>query len=335
MLKFFKNPFAITGTRSAVPATDPGTGEVNYPTGYTPPYQLPKTDPSSRNIERDKMNQLFFDITNELQLLQANGVPDFITTALNEGSPYEYGRGALVRYDDGVNGPRVFVSRINTNTDLPTVAASWSPVRFGGIPVAIAAGTANALTATFSPTLGLTPTGTLFLLRHAATNTAAATLAVDGGAAKPIVKADNVNIQAGDIPGAASWGLYAYDVTLDKYVLLTVVPLPPASTAEAQAGTATNRTVTPANLGATVLGIGQTWQSVTRSPGVTYTNTTGRPILLSLYASAASGTTDLTVAGVIVGQTVFNNTGHTISAVIPNGATYSYTGNLHNARELR
>lgn len=248
MLKFFKFPFAITGTRSTVPPTDPATGEVNYPTGYPGQYALPKTDPTSRNIERDKFNQLMFDITNELQLLQANGAPDFITTALNEGSPFEYGVGAVVRYDDGVNGPRLFESRVAANTDLPTVAASWRPLRPSGLPVAIAGGTANDLTAAFVPSLGLVPDGTTFLIRHAAANTGAATLAVNGGPAKPIVKSNNVNLQAADIPGAASWGIYAYDLTLDKYVLLAVTGLPAANTAEAQAGTANNRTITPLSL---------------------------------------------------------------------------------------
>lgn len=83
------------------------------------------------------------------------------------------------------------------------------------------------------------------------------------------------------------------------------------------------------------LGYTQKWQSVTRSPATNYTNTTGRPIMLNLYASSASGTAELTVAGVIVGQTVFNSSGKTMSAVIPPGAVYSYTGPLHNARELR
>lgn len=247
MLKFFKNPFAVTGTRAAIPAADPGTGEVNYPTGYPAQYQLPKTDPLSRNIERDKMNQLFFDTQQAIAELQARGTPDFITTALNEGVAFEYGVGDRVRYDDGVNGPRVFVSRVAANVDLPTVAASWAPARDFS-PAAVAAGTANALTAVLSPSLGLTPTGTVFYLRHAAANTAAVTLALNGGGAKAVVKGNDQPLIAGDIPGAGSWGAYVYDLTLDKYVLLVVNALPVASTGEAQAGTADNRIITPLRL---------------------------------------------------------------------------------------
>jgi len=86
---------------------------------------------------------------------------------------------------------------------------------------------------------------------------------------------------------------------------------------------------------ATVLGSGQSWQAVTRTAGVTYTNSTGRTIALVLYGSAGSGTTTLTVGGVVVGQTVFNSSGGSIFSLIPNGVNYSYTGVGQNARELR
>lgn len=218
MLKFFKNPFAIIGTRAAIPAADPGTGEVNYPTGFPAPYQLPKTDPLSRNIPRDQTNQLYFDITSALQELQGHGVPDFITTALNEGVPYSYSIGDRVRYDDGT-ATRVYESLTNANTALPTVAASWRLVRTG-TPISVAGGTGNALTAAFVPTLYSLRNGDVFILEHTAANTGAATLAIDGGAALAVVKGADLPLIAGDIPGANSWGLYVYDASLTKFVLV-------------------------------------------------------------------------------------------------------------------
>lgn len=218
MLKYFRLPFAILGNRAAVDDDDPGTGVVNYETGYPPPYQLAKTDPSSRNIERDKMNEIFYDITQELQLLQAHGVPDFITTVLNGGTPHAYAVGDRVRYDAG-SGPRVYESLVAANVDLPTVAASWRPV-YAGMPYAAAAGTANALTAAFVPALVAVRNGDPFVLRHAAANTGGVTLAVDGGSALPVVKGSDTALTASDIPGAGSYGLYVYDATLNKFVLL-------------------------------------------------------------------------------------------------------------------
>ena len=83
------------------------------------------------------------------------------------------------------------------------------------------------------------------------------------------------------------------------------------------------------------LGYGQTWQAVTRAASTTYTNTTGKPIQLNIYGSGASGTVNLTVGGVVVGQMIYANTGGTISAIIPHGISYSYTGAISNAFELR
>jgi len=84
-----------------------------------------------------------------------------------------------------------------------------------------------------------------------------------------------------------------------------------------------------------VLGSGQTWQAVTRAPATTFTNTTGRTIAFSAYGSSGSGTSALTVGGVIVSQTVYNSSGATISGLIPPGTNYSYSGITLNVRELR
>lgn len=292
MLKFFRIPFALIGTRAAVPDVDPGDNSVNYEEGFTLPYELPKTNPASLNIPRNQTNQIYFDLSNELALLQAHGTPDYITSALNGGTPYAYSIGDRVRYDDGTNGPRVFVSRVDSNTALPTVAANWSPVR-DAPPVGVAAGTANALTAALSPSLGLVPAGTLFYLRHAAANTGAATLALNGGPAKAIVRLNDLPLGAGDIPGAGSWGAYLYDLTLDKYVLLTAQAF--ASTAEAQAWTSLTRALSPGGLVAAMQGSNQSLAAsgFQRLPGGTIFQwgTTA-----SIASNASSGTLTFPVA---------------------------------------
>lgn len=79
------------------------------------------------------------------------------------------------------------------------------------------------------------------------------------------------------------------------------------------------------------LGLVQTWQDVTgsRAAATTYTNSTGRPIQIAIYAGATSGgTITLTIAGVQVGQhtngSAILNTGQVVG-IVPNGATYSIT----------
>jgi len=89
-------------------------------------------------------------------------------------------------------------------------------------------------------------------------------------------------------------------------------------------------------------GVGQTWQDVTasRSAGVTYTNTTGRPIVAELYFHSPS-------AGAIRGMTVDGITYKdgsnaswvdvNLTKIIPNNSTYSVSNiaNLITWSELR
>lgn len=89
-------------------------------------------------------------------------------------------------------------------------------------------------------------------------------------------------------------------------------------------------------------GVGQTWQAVTRTNGSTYTNSTGKPIMVLAGFTAVSGTPTVTavVAGTTIATWVFPyGTGNPISFIIPVGSTYSITWaagtNLAYWNELR
>ncbi len=88
---------------------------------------------------------------------------------------------------------------------------------------------------------------------------------------------------------------------------------------------ATNLTGTANSLNAG-LGVNQTWQSVTRAIGTTYTNSTGKPITVAITATCSAGLTvqGLTINGVAVYAASVNviNAASGFSLVIPNGATY-------------
>lgn len=102
-----------------------------------------------------------------------------------------------------------------------------------------------------------------------------------------------------------------------------------ATNAEVQTGTDTIKAVTPAGLLSAVIGLGQTWQVVTRVSGTTYTNSTGKPIMASMFSSVGNCTT--IVNGVNVAATGQYGT----TVIIPNGATYSFTGTVSGVSELR
>ena len=83
------------------------------------------------------------------------------------------------------------------------------------------------------------------------------------------------------------------------------------------------------------IGVGQTWQDVTasRALGTTYTNSTGKPITISvsiLWYNNNGNYDYITVNGVIVAKLGTENSSTTTSvsqliAVVPDGGTYSVT----------
>lgn len=119
--KWFRFLFAQSGDRSAIPGPVDLSGNVSFEQGYGPDYQRPKTDPLAKDIERDKMNSLFYDLSGNIQHYQLNGVPDWVPAADNGGVAVSYPAGARVRYSDGF----IYMSRKAANTSLPTVTADW------------------------------------------------------------------------------------------------------------------------------------------------------------------------------------------------------------------
>lgn len=95
---------------------------------------------------------------------------------------------------------------------------------------------------------------------------------------------------------------------------------------------------------ASAFGVGQTWQNVTgsRTSGVAYTNTTGRPIMLSIYWNAPSSVqVTIGVDGNAADDSGNNVAGEysTSRAVVPAGSQYAINGSggftIGSWRELR
>lgn len=224
MLKFFRLPFATTGDKTAVPDAVDSNGNVSYSQGYGLDYQRQKTDPAAKNIERDKMNQVLFDITSAIAELQSQGAPDFITSALNGGAAYSYAQFAIVKYSGAL-----YISLVAANTALPSDATKWALLptpallQQSAYMSAVGAGTVDAITAAFTPAIAALPAapGTLsvFVRATGANTSTTPTFKADGTTAKTIVKGNNVALLAGDIAGVGHWLELQYDATLDKWVL--------------------------------------------------------------------------------------------------------------------
>lgn len=126
-VKFFITAFAVSGDKTTVPNGVQTDGSVSYTQGYGPDYEANRlTDPAALLIERQKMNELFYDMTTNIQQYQIYGTPEFITTADNGGSAYSYSKDARVFYDDG-GGRATWTSLVNSNIVLPgSDPTKWS-----------------------------------------------------------------------------------------------------------------------------------------------------------------------------------------------------------------
>lgn len=98
-----------------------------------------------------------------------------------------------------------------------------------------------------------------------------------------------------------------------------------ATNAEVIAGTDTTRAITPAGFRAASLAQGQTWQNLTgsRSSGVTYTNSTGKPIQVAVSVDLQAGAQYFVVDGVNILS--WDNTVAEVNhgcVIVPNGSTY-------------
>jgi hypothetical protein len=109
-----------------------------------------------------------------------------------------------------------------------------------------------------------------------------------------------------------------------------------ATTAQVQALADLLTIVTPGTLASVLLGCGQTWQNVgaSRANSTNYTNTTGKPIVVSVMCQV--GSTDgyanggITVDGAVRIQNTATSRGSVIqcgvTAIVPPGSVYQYGG---------
>ena len=115
---FGKNADDLT----AIPTNAAGDGSVSYFAGWTPPYELDLiADPThAQPIPRGQMNQLFLDITTNIQQYQQYGTPYFILASQNGSVPFPYPIYARVYYNN-----LVYENQVAANTATPGTDDTW------------------------------------------------------------------------------------------------------------------------------------------------------------------------------------------------------------------
>lgn len=126
-MKYFLKPFGVQGDLQEIPDGLQQDGSVSMETGYGFDYERnPESDPLAKDIERQKMNWLFYAITQALMQSQTVGIFPYITADMNGGNPFPYIKGARCLFGE----PDLFVyeSLVNNNTALPSDATKWRKV---------------------------------------------------------------------------------------------------------------------------------------------------------------------------------------------------------------
>lgn len=84
MAKIYKQPFAHSGDAIAIPSASQPDGKMSSADGWTPDYQLLKTDPNYKPVGRQEMNGVFKEVTEALGQVQVQGSASWSA----DGAPY-------------------------------------------------------------------------------------------------------------------------------------------------------------------------------------------------------------------------------------------------------
>lgn len=119
MTKTFKVPFATQGDRTSIPNEVQADGAVSYTQGYGYDYERDQvSDPAAKDIEREKMNGIFHDITEAVGEIQGYGFPKWA----EEGKPYPIR--AIVYHKN-----KVWQSKVENNEVEPVTGAQWAELK--------------------------------------------------------------------------------------------------------------------------------------------------------------------------------------------------------------
>lgn len=219
-----------------IPIPPAGDGSVSYFYGWTDPYEYNLlTNPAALPIPRGSMNQLFFDITNNLQEYQQYGTPQFVPAAQNQGSPLPYPIFAKVYYNGAV-----YQNLVAANEAIPGTDTTWVIVRPSNY-IADTSGSANTLTLALSPAPVAYYNGLTLQVLVANTNTGAVTVNIAGLGNQALVYTTGAPLIGGEI---VAGGIALIEYTGSGFQLLNpIIPNLVSSVVPAASAVALTTTV--------------------------------------------------------------------------------------------
>lgn len=149
MTTIFKTPFATQGDKASIPVEIQPDGSVSYIQGYGYDYERDQvTDPAAKDIEREKMNGIFHDITEAIGEIQRFGFPKWDEA----GKPYAIR--AIVYHKN-----KVWQSKVENNNIEPVVGNAWAELKADATAGDVGAYSKTESDQRFQPLGNYTPSG--------------------------------------------------------------------------------------------------------------------------------------------------------------------------------
>ncbi|MCE9841099.1 hypothetical protein [Proteus terrae] len=149
MTTIFKTPFATQGDKVSIPVEIQPDGSVSYTQGYGYDYERDQvTDPAAKDIEREKMNGIFHDITEAIGEIQSFGFPKWDEA----GKPYAIR--AIVYHKN-----KVWQSKVENNNIEPVAGNAWAELKADATAGEVGAYSKGESDQRFQPLGNYTPSG--------------------------------------------------------------------------------------------------------------------------------------------------------------------------------
>lgn len=149
MTTIFKTPFATQGDKASIPVEIQPDGSVSYTQGYGYDYERDQvTDPAAKDIEREKMNGIFHDITEAIGEIQLFGFPKWTEA----GKPYAIR--AIVYHKN-----KVWQSKVENNNIEPVAGNAWAELKADATAGDVGAYSKTESDQRFQPLGNYTPSG--------------------------------------------------------------------------------------------------------------------------------------------------------------------------------
>ncbi|MEY0452449.1 hypothetical protein [Proteus terrae] len=149
MTTIFKTPFATQGDKASIPVEIQPDGSVSYTQGYGYDYERDQvTDPAAKDIEREKMNGIFHDITEAIGEIQLFGFPKWDEA----GKPYAIR--AIVYHKN-----KVWQSKVENNNIEPVAGNAWAELKADATASDVGAYSKGESDKHFQPLGNYTPSG--------------------------------------------------------------------------------------------------------------------------------------------------------------------------------